>query len=73
MVRGAFIKWSGRNVRCIRWSGGCICVVNMVMYVLVRKVYEEVRRVHGVIRGAYIKWSGRRVCCIRWSGGLSVL
>ncbi len=43
--------------------------MNKVVYVMVRKVREEVRRVHGVVRGAYIKWSGRSVRSIRWSGG----
>jgi hypothetical protein len=39
--------------------------VNRVVYVVVRKVHEEVRRVHGVVRGAFIKSSGRSVRCIR--------
>ncbi len=47
--------------------------VNRVVYVVVRKVREEVRRVYGEVRRPYMKWSGRSVPCIRWSGGLCVV
>jgi hypothetical protein len=63
VVRGAYIKWSG-GVCAALGGQEALCVVNRVVYVMVRKVREEVRscmRWSERWSREWMVWCGRRM------------